>query len=131
MNKTYRDAAREGLVQKLPDIECFSNQFKHYRITIIVPEFTSLCPKTGNADFGTITIEYEPDSFVVELKSLKIYIHAFRNLAIFYENAVNRILEDIVKSAKPVWAKVKGEFRPRGGISSVVEAEYPGKKSAR
>ncbi len=124
----YKDVAKKGLDVKLPDIECFENQFRKYKITIVIPEYTSICPKTGQPDFGTITIEYEPDKYVIELKSLKFYIQAYRNVGIFYENAVNRILNDIVKAAKPVWVKVKGEFNPRGGIKSIVEAVYPPEK---
>ena len=128
MNSEYREFAKKGLDAELPEIECFENQFKSYTITIIIPEYTSLCPKTGQPDFGTITIEYEPDKWVIELKSLKFYIQAYRNLGIFYENAVNRILHDIVKACKPKWVKVKGEFNPRGGIRSVIEAKYPPSK---
>jgi len=109
----------------MPRIESFENQFEHYKIAITISEYTSLCPKTGQPDFGTITIEYGPDKSVIELKSLKIYMQAYRDLGIFYENAVNRILEDVVCAVKPLWAKVRGEFRPRGGIYSVVEASYP------
>lgn len=125
MKEPYKKAEKEGLKAELPQILVFENQFSRYTITIVVSEYTSLCPKTGQPDFGTITIEYEPGKFVIELKSLKIYIQAYRNLGIFYENAVNRILDDIVAAAKPVRARVKGEFRPRGGIYSVVEASYP------
>lgn len=124
----YKDAAKRGLEEKLPEIECFENQFRGYKITIVIPEYTSVCPKTGLPDFGTITIEYMPDKYVVELKSLKIYIQAYRNLGIFYENAVNRILKDIVKAAEPLWIKVRGEFNPRGGMKSIVEATYPVEK---
>lgn len=122
---TNKKIEKKGLDTLLPQIECFENQFKHYKISIVIPEYTSLCPKTGQPDYGTLTIEYEPDKLVIELKSLKLYIQAYRNLGIFYENAINRILEDIVVVLKPKWAKVKGEFRPRGGIYSVVEASYP------
>ncbi|MCD6408690.1 NADPH-dependent 7-cyano-7-deazaguanine reductase QueF [bacterium] len=128
MNSEYSEFAKKGLDAELPEIECFENQFKSYTITIIIPEYTSLCPKTGQPDFGTITIEYEPDKWVIELKSLKFYIQAYRNLGIFYENAVNRILHDIVKACKPKWVKVRGEFNPRGGIKSVIEAKYPPSK---
>jgi 7-cyano-7-deazaguanine reductase len=121
----YKEFAKAGLDEKLPEIECFKNQFKDYTITIIIPEYTSLCPKTGQPDFGTITIEYQPDEWVIELKSLKIYIQAYRNLGIFYENAVNKILNDLVNACKPKWMKVRGEFNPRGGIKSIVEAKYP------
>jgi len=121
----YKEFAKAGLDEKFPEIECFKNQFKDYTITIIIPEYTSLCPKTGQPDFGTITIEYQPDEWVIELKSLKIYIQAYRNLGIFYENAVNKILNDLVNACKPKWMKVRGEFNPRGGIKSIVEAKYP------
>ncbi len=121
----YKDFAKAGLDAELPKIECFENQFPSYTITIIIPEYTSLCPKTGQPDFGTITIEYQPDKWVIELKSLKLYIQAYRNLGIFYENAVNKILNDLVKVVKPKWMKVKGEFNPRGGIKSIIEAKYP------
>jgi len=117
--------ARAGLKEKLPPIETFPNQFPDYEIKIEIPEFTSVCPKTGLPDFGVITIRYVPKKNCVELKSLKNYILAYRNLGIFYENAVNRILEDIIKACHPVRASVTGEFNPRGGMESVVEACFP------
>ncbi|MBS3906602.1 MAG: NADPH-dependent 7-cyano-7-deazaguanine reductase QueF [Syntrophaceae bacterium] len=117
--------ARAGLDAPLPRIECFENQYKNYEITISIPEYTSVCPKSGLPDFGTITIRYIPDKWCVELKSLKEYILAYRNLGIFYENAVNRILRDFVSASKPVWAKVTGEFNVRGGMKSTIEASYP------
>jgi 7-cyano-7-deazaguanine reductase len=117
--------ARAGLTARLPRIEIFPNQFPDYEITIEIQEFTSVCPKTGLPDFGTITIRYVPKNSCVELKSLKNYILGYRNLGIFYENAVNRILEDVVAACRPVRATVTGEFNPRGGIQSVVEARFP------
>ncbi|MEW6410634.1 MAG: preQ(1) synthase [Nitrospirota bacterium] len=123
-----KEHAESGLRVTLPEIECWDNQFKGYEITIVIPEFTSVCPKTGLPDFGTITINYMPDKLCIELKSLKVYINAYRNIGIFYENAVNRILNDIVKACKPVSATVKGEFNPRGGIKSIIEARYPRKR---
>ena len=117
--------ARSGLDAKLPAIETWPNQFKGYEITIEVPEYTAICPKTGLPDFGTIRIIYMPDKLCVELKSLKLYIHAYRNLGIFYENAVNRILRDLVAACRPVHARVIGEFAARGGLQSVIEAHYP------
>ena len=83
-----------------------------------------MCPKTGLPDFGTITIHYRPDKLCLELKSLKMYIGAYRTLGIFYENAVNKILRDVVGACQPVYAKVTGEFTTRGGMRSVIEAEY-------
>lgn len=117
--------ARAGINTPLPKIECFENQFKNYEITISIPEYTSVCPKLGLPDFGTITIRYIPGKRCVELKSLKEYILAYRNLGIFYENAVNRILRDFVRASKPVRAVVIGEFNVRGGMKSMVEASYP------
>jgi len=117
--------ARAGLRARLPSLQTFPNQFPDYEIAIEIPEFTSVCPKTGLPDFGRITIRYVPKGSCLELKSLKEYILAYRNLGIFYENAVNRILEDVVKACRPVRAVVTGEFNPRGGIKSVVEARYP------
>ena len=117
--------AKSGIDAPLPSIECWPNQFRGYDITIAMPEFTSICPKTGLPDFGTITIRYRPDKRCLELKSLKNYFLAYRNLGIFYENAVNRILLDIVKACEPFSLKVSGEFSTRGGMRSVIEAEYP------
>jgi len=126
--RQYTDKhARSGIDTPLPKIECFENQFKNYEITISIPEYTSVCPRSGLPDFGTITIRYTPDRWCVELKSLKMYILAYRNLGIFYENAVNRILGDFVKASKPVQAVVTGEFNVRGGMKSIVEAFYPSK----
>lgn len=124
--------AKAGLKEKLPAIETFPNQFPDYEIRVEFPEFTSICPKTGLPDFGTIAIRYVPKKHCLELKSLKMYLIAYRDLGIFYENAVNRILEDVVKACQPVRATVTGEFNPRGGLTSVVEANYPRiKKSSK
>lgn len=117
--------AKSGLTTPLPDIETFPNQFKGYEITVEIPEYTAICPKTGLPDFGTITLHYMPDKECLELKSIKMYIHAYRNLGIFYENSVNRILQDIVRACHPVWAKVIGTFAARGGLKSVIDARYP------
>jgi 7-cyano-7-deazaguanine reductase len=131
MPEYTQDHARAGIDVRLPKIECFRNQFKNYEITISIPEFTSVCPRTGLPDFGTIIIRYVPNQRCVELKSLKTYILAYRNLGIFYENAVNRILRDFVKASKPLRAVVTGEFNVRGGMKSIVEASYPPKSSPR
>lgn len=120
----YKDFAKKGLDVELPRLKVFENQFPDYEITIKIPEFTSLCPKTSLPDFGCITIIYTPDKYCIELKSLKEYILGYRSLGIFYENAVNRILQDILKACNPKEIKVIGEFNPRGGISSKVEAKY-------
>ena len=125
MPRMTEKEAEAGLKEKLPPIETFPNQFPDYEIKIEYPEFTSVCPKTGLPDFGTITIRYIPNKYCLELKSLKMYLLAYRDLGIFYENAVNRILKDIVKTCQPVKAVVTGEFNPRGGLKSIVEAQYP------
>lgn len=123
--------AKAGVKAKLPAIETFRNQFPDYEITVEIPEFTSVCPKTGLPDFGTIRIRYMPDKKVLELKSLKEYILSYRNLGIFYENVVNRILQDVVKACRPKSAIVTGEFNPRGGLRSIVEARHPRAGSRR
>lgn len=123
--------AKAGVNAKLPEIEVFENQYKSYEITISIPEFTSICPKTGLPDFGTITINYIPGKKCIELKSFKNYILAYRNLGIFNENIVNKILEDLVKYVKPKRIYVKGEFTPRGGIKCIVEAEKGIKSKSR
>jgi len=123
--------AESGLDAAFPDIETWPNQFPGYEIVVDDPEFTSVCPKTGLPDFGTITVRYMPDKACLELKSLKEYLQFYRNLGIFQENIVNRLLEDVVRCARPVWAEVKGDFRPRGGISTVVIAKWPRPRQAR
>ncbi|NWG02309.1 MAG: NADPH-dependent 7-cyano-7-deazaguanine reductase QueF [Syntrophaceae bacterium] len=125
MKEYTNQHARSGVNTPLPKMECFKNQFKNYEITISIPEYTSICPKSGLPDFGTITIRYIPNKWCIELKSLKMYILAYRNLGIFYENAVNRILKDFVKASKPIRATIIGEFNVRGGMRSVIEATYP------
>lgn len=114
-----------GLDTHFPSIDTWANQFPAYEILIDDPEFTSVCPKTGLPDFGRITVRYMPRDLCLELKSLKEYLFTYRNLGIFQENIVNQVLEDVVKACNPIWAKVVGDFRPRGGISTIVEATYP------
>ena len=108
------------------EIETWKNQYpdRDYTIELTIPEFTSVCPKTGLPDFGTVHITYTPDEKCIELKSLKLYLHVYRNLGIFYEHTVNKILDDIVTACHPREAKVVGTFTPRGGISTVVTATY-------
>ncbi|MBI4455041.1 MAG: NADPH-dependent 7-cyano-7-deazaguanine reductase QueF [Acidobacteria bacterium] len=118
------DHARAGINAPLPKIECWENQFPNYEVAIEAPEYTSVCPKTGLPDFGTIRVSYVPGRWCVELKSFKEYLLAYRNLGIFYENATNRILQDFVKACDPITARVEGRFTPRGGISTTVVAEY-------
>ena len=107
-------------------LETFENPSpqRDYEIFIQAPEFTSLCPKTGQPDFGTIEIRYIPDKLCVELKSLKLYLQSFRNQGVFYEKLVNDILDYLVEKCQPRSMQVKGIFRPRGGISTTVSAQY-------
>jgi 7-cyano-7-deazaguanine reductase len=124
MRSYTEDHAKSGIDAPLPAIECWENQYQGYDIEIILPEYTAICPKTGLPDFGVIYVNYSPDQWCLELKSLKEYITAYRNLGIFYENAVNRILKDLVAACNPVSMKIRGEFTPRGGIQSCIEARY-------
>ena len=97
---------------------------RDYAIEIVCPEFTSMCPKTGQPDFGTITFIYTPDRVCVELKSLKLYLQRFRNQGIFYEAVVNRLLDDFVQVAQPRRLQVVGTFTPRGGITTTVTCTH-------
>ena len=116
--------ATSGIDAPLPEIDTWPNQFPNYEIEISIPEFTSVCPKTGLPDFGTITIRYVPDQLCLELKSLKMYTLAYRDLGIFQENLVNCFLRDIVKACRPVCITVTGDFTPRGGLGSRMVAKW-------
>jgi len=107
-------------------LETFENQFpdRAYEIEVVCPEFTSVCPKTGQPDFATLTLTYSPAAVCVELKSLKMYLQQFRNEGIFYEHVTNRILDDLVAVLTPRWAELVADFRPRGGITSCITARY-------
>jgi 7-cyano-7-deazaguanine reductase len=129
MKRAYTDEhAQSGIDAVLPEIETWPNQFSGYEIEIIIPEFTSVCPKTGLPDFGKLTLRYAPDKLCLELKSLKMYLLAYRNLGIFYENVVNRFLRDVVRVTKPVSVEVIGEFTPRGGLHSKITATWSKKR---
>jgi len=112
--------------EKKPELELFENPRpeRDYVIRIECPEFTSLCPKTSQPDFGQITIEYCPDKLCIELKSLKFYMQSYRNKGIFYEALTNEILDDLAGVCKPRWMKITSSFTPRGGITTKVTAEY-------
>lgn len=132
MKRAYTDEhAMSGVDAALPDIETWPNQFPGYEIEINIPEFTSVCPKTGLPDFGAITLRYTPDKLCLELKSLKMYVLAYRNIGIFNENVVNCFLRDVVKAAKPVSVTVIGEFTPRGGLQSKVTATWSKRRGSR
>lgn len=116
----------------MPDaVETFPNQFpdRPYEIEITCPEFTAVCPQTGQPDFGTIVVTYVPAASCLELKSLKLYLLGFRDRGIFYEHSINTILNDLVASCQPRWMKVVGHFNPRGGITSKITATYEAARS--
>lgn len=108
------------------NIETFPNPKpeRRYSITHINPEFTSVCPITGQPDYGTITIEYYPDALCIELKSLKYYYQSFRNEGIFYEAVTNKILDDLVECCQPLEMEITTEWTPRGGLHSIIKAKY-------
>jgi len=110
-----------GVLETFPN----SHPGRHYTIVHTCPEFTALCPKTGQPDFGTIRISYVPDKLCVELKSLKLYLWSFRDEGAFHEAVTNRILDDLVAAVKPRKAEVVGDFFVRGGIHTVVVARHP------
>ena len=109
------------------DLETFENPApgRDYDITIVCPEFTSVCPKTGQPDFGTVTIVYCPEAVCLELKALKFYMQSYRNKGIFYEAAVNAMIDDLTAACKPKRMSVTGEFSARGGITTSVTVTYP------
>lgn len=107
-------------------LETFPNPYpqRDYEIETVCPEFTSLCPKTGQPDFGVLTLTYIPDELCYELKSLKLYLQQFRNHGAFYEHVTNAILDDLVAVTQPRWMKLVGAYTPRGGIRTTVTVEY-------
>ncbi len=126
-----KKSAYEGLQEnirelKTPAIEVWKNRYqdKLYTICLEIPEFTCICPKTGLPDFAAIKIEYSPDKYCIELKSLKMYAIFYRNIGIFHEHVINRMLEDFVRVSRPRRAKITGVFNPRGGITTTVTREY-------
>ncbi|HYP05053.1 MAG TPA: preQ(1) synthase [Bryobacteraceae bacterium] len=125
MKREYTDEqAIAGIEAPLPAIETWPNTYPGYEIEIVLPEFTSVCPKTGLPDFGKLTLRYVPDQTCLELKSLKMYTLEYRNLGIFYENVINRFLRDVVNACNPMKATLVGEFTPRGGIQSKITASW-------
>ena len=123
---SYEDLQGNIRTLKTPKIEVWKNQYKDkdYIVTLENPEFTCVCPKTGLPDFAVISIRYTPLERCVELKSFKMYMLSYRNVGIFHENVINKILDDFVDSCRPKWAHIKGEFNTRGGIKTIVESEY-------
>ena len=125
----YEGLQNKVRILKTPALETWKNQYpdRSYVITIDIPEFTCICPKTSLPDFAAIAIRYIPDKLCIELKSLKYYTIFYRDVGIFNENVVNKMLDDAVKACKPRWMEITGEFNARGGIKTTVCAEY-GKK---
>ncbi|HTZ11097.1 MAG TPA: preQ(1) synthase [Candidatus Margulisiibacteriota bacterium] len=123
---SYEGLQKDVRSLKTPEIEVWKNQYpdKEYIISMDIPEFTCICPKTGLPDFADIKIEYSPDKYCVELKSFKLYTIFYRNLRIFHEHVANKILEDFVKAVKPRRMKLSAVFNPRGGIATTVSREY-------
>ena len=117
---------REYVKPDVKILETFKNKYqkREYIININIPEFTCICPVTGQPDFATINIKYIPGKKCIESKSMKLYIYSYRNFGIFYEDSINRILDDCIKTCDPRWMLVTGEFNPRGGISISPTAEY-------
>ncbi|MGB2600270.1 MAG: preQ(1) synthase [Candidatus Omnitrophota bacterium] len=124
--KNYEGLQKNVRKIKLPKVDTWKNKYqdKEYAVKFDTSEFTCICPKTGLPDFAHIFIEYSPEKNCIELKSFKEYLVAYRDLGIFHEHVVNRILEDLVKSCNPRWMKVRGVFNVRGGITTTVETEY-------
>lgn len=132
MKRAYTDEhAAAGVRAPLPEIETWPNQYADYEIEIGTPEFTSVCPKTGLPDSGKVVLRYVPDKRCLELKSFKMYLLAYRNLGIFQENVVNRILRDVVKATNPISATVVGDFASRGGLTTLVTASWSRKRGKR
>jgi 7-cyano-7-deazaguanine reductase len=109
------------------DLEVVKNQYadRDYVVKISIPEFSCVCPRTGMPDYAVIDVHYIPDKYIVELKSLKLYMVGFRNLGIFHEHVTNKIMDDFKKVSSPRRVEVWGRFNPRGGISTVVESHWP------
>jgi len=128
MAKKSRYEGLQGRVRTMrtPAIEVWTNQYpeKRYTVSIDIPEFTCICPKTGLPDFAAIAIEYMPRKSCAELKSLKEYMMSYRSIGIFHEHLTNRVLDDFVKACRPRWARITTRFNPRGGITTTVTREF-------
>lgn len=124
---SYEGRQKYVRTMELPDIEVWENQYpdRDYTVDLDIPEFTCICPKTGLPDFAVIKVSYRPAKVCLELKSLKMYLIAYRSLGIFHEHLVNRLMDDFVKACSPRWMRVEVVMNPRGGIGTAVSAEYP------
>ncbi len=123
---SYEGLQRNIRALKTPPIEVWKNQYpdKEYTIRLEVPEFTCICPKTGLPDFAVLVIEYSPNEHCIELKSFKMYTIFYRNVGVFHEHLVNKLMDDFVAACRPRWVKITGTFNPRGGITTTVIREY-------
>ena len=132
MNKisTYEGRQKDIRALKMPDIEVWDNQYsdRDYVVDLTIPEFTCICPKTALPDFALIKVSYKPAQVCLELKSFKLYLVEYRNVGIFHEHLVNKLIDDLVKACHPRWMRVEVIMNPRGGIATTVSAEYPRKK---
>lgn len=130
MKSSYEDLQNKVRSLKTPQIEVWDNKYndRNYIVSLTIPEFTCICPKTGLPDFATIKIDYTPNKSCIELKSFKMYLIFYRNVGIFHEHLVNKLLDDFVKACKPRWAKIIVDMNPRGGIGTIVSAEYKRKR---
>lgn len=122
----YQPHQKKFLAAKLPELEVVDNHYagREYVVKFEIPEFTCVCPKTGHPDFATLTLEYVPGRKLVELKSLKLYIEAYRNVGVFHEHVANKVLDDLVAATQPLRARLTADFNVRGGIHTVVTASY-------
>jgi len=125
-NSSYEGKQENIRNLKTPKIDTWENKYheKDFEIEFTINEFTCVCPKTGMPDFGVLRIKYRPEKKCIELKSLKLYINFYRDVGIFHEHVVNKVLEDLVSACHPKWISIEGEFNIRGGIKTVVRAEY-------
>lgn len=126
MISSYEGRQKHIRTLKMPAIEVWENQYadRDYVVDLTIPEFTCICPKTSLPDFATIKVSYQPAKYCLELRSLKMYLVEYRQIGIFHEHLVNKLLDDFVKAAKPRWMKVEVLMNPRGGIATTVTAEY-------
>jgi len=124
---SYEGRQKDVRRLKMPDIETWENQYsdRDYVVDLTIPEFTCICPKTALPDFALIKVSYKPAKLCLELKSLKLYLVEYRNLGIFHEHLVNKLLDDFVRACRPRWMRVEVVMNPRGGIGTTVSAEYP------
>jgi 7-cyano-7-deazaguanine reductase len=131
VKKTYEGLQENVRKLKTPSIEVWQNKYadRDYMIHLTTDEFTCICPKTGLPDFATIKVDYKPDQRCLELKSFKYYLMFYRDIGIFHEHLTNKILDDICKACQPRFVKVEVLMKPRGGIETVVSAEYPKTKN--